>query len=114
MKKFITNNWKKILIAITAICIIINLGIKIIQKPNVIPGYIENGPVVESDMIDNITDATTEIPDNPSDIEGEPAEETGTDNKLFKILVILIVALGGIFLFTELFEKDDKADKKKK
>ena len=118
MKKFIANNWKKILIVITAICIIINLGIKIIQKPNVIPGYIENGPVVESDVIDNITDATGEVADkvedNPNDIEGEPAEEKGTDKKLFKIMVILIVALGGIFLFSALFEKDDKADKKKK
>ncbi|MBR4110905.1 MAG: hypothetical protein IKK43_04390 [Clostridia bacterium] len=118
MKKFIANNWKKILIFIGVILIIINVGLKIIQKPNVVTGYIENGPVIEKDIFDKIgdtaDDATGNIKDNPHDIKDEYGEKTGIDTKFFKMMIITGVIVGGIILFSSIFESDEKKDAKKK
>lgn len=118
MKKFIANNWKKILIFIGVICIIVNIGIKAIQKTNVVTGYIENGPVIEKDIFDKIgdtaEDATGNVKDNPDDIKDPYGDKTGIDSKLFKIMVIAIVLLIIVVVITSLFEKDTKKDDKKK
>lgn len=118
MKKFIANNWKKILIFIGVVLIIINIGLKIMQKPNVVTGYIENGPVIEKDIFDKIgdtaEDAAGKVEDNPNDIEDEYGEKTGVDTKFFRIMIITGVIVGGIILFSSLFESEDKKDAKKK
>ncbi|MBO5178796.1 MAG: hypothetical protein J6B87_00395 [Clostridia bacterium] len=118
MKKFIANNWKKILIVIGVILIIINVGLKLMQEPNVVTGYIENGPIIEKDMFDKIgdtaEDATGNVKDNPDDIKDEYGEKTGIDTKFFRIMIITGVIVGGIILFSSLFESDDKKDAKKK
>lgn len=118
MKKIIANNWKKILIFIGIVLIIINVGLKFMQKPNVITGYIENGPVIEQDMFDKIAgtteDAAGNIKDNPNDIKDEYGEKTGIDTKFFRIMIITGVIVGGIILFSSIFESDEKKDAKKK
>ena len=118
MKKFIANNWKKIMITIGVILIILNLGLKLIQKPNVVTGYIENGPVVEEDVFDKIfgfaDDTTDKVEDNPNDIEDEYGKQTGIDSKLFKGMIIVGAIVIGIVIISSLFEGGDKKDAKKK
>ncbi len=118
MKKFISKNWKKILITIGVVCIIINLGVKILQDTNVVTGYIENGPVIEKDIFDNITDTTEDavdkVEDNPNDIEDEYGKETGIDSKSFKTMIVAGAIVLGVVILGSLLDGDDKKPAKKK
>lgn len=119
MKKFISKNWKKILIIIGVVCLIINIGIKILQKTNVVTGYVENGPVIEADMFDKIfgvaEDAADNVEDNPHDIKDEYGEQTGIDTKLFRGMIIIGAIVIGLFILSSLIEGGgDKKDAKKK
>lgn len=119
MKKFISKNWKKILIIIGAICIIINIGVKIIQDTNVVTGYIENGPVMEEDIFDKIfgvaEDVTGNVEDNPHDIKDDYGEQTGIDSRLFRGMIVVGAIVLGIVIISSLFEGGgDKKDAKKK
>lgn len=119
MKKFISKNWKKILITIGVVCIIINLGVKILQDTNVITGYVENGPIIEKDIFDGISDvadgATNKVEDNPNDIKDEYGEKTGVDTKSFKTMIIAgAIVLGVVIIGSLLDGSDDKKSAKKK
>lgn len=119
MKKFISKNWKKILITIGVICIIINLGVKILQDTNVVTGYIENGPVIEEDIFDGISnaadDAVDKVEDNPNDIKDEYGEKTGIDTKSFKTMIIAGAIVLGVVIIGSILDGsgDKKSDKKK-
>lgn len=119
MKKFISKNWKKILIAIGVVCIIINLGVKILQDTNVVTGYVENGPIIEKDIFDGISDAAdnaaNKVEDNPNDIEDDYGKETGIDSKTFKTMIIAGAIVIGVVIIGSLLDgSDDKKSGKKK
>lgn len=118
MKKFFANNWKKILFIIGTILIILNIGTKVIQEPEVVTGYIENGPVIEKDIFDKVEDtaigATTKIEDNAADIKDGYGEQTGIDAKLYRILIIAGAIVLGILILSSLVEGDSKKAEKKK
>lgn len=60
MKKFITNNWKKILVCIGAIFIIINVFTKITVDKTLLADYIKYGKNIEkSDIVGNVAEVVT-------------------------------------------------------
>ena len=60
MKSFITNNWKKILIFIGSISIIVNAIIKIATNKTLLADYVKYGKNIEkSEILENATEVIT-------------------------------------------------------
>ena len=104
MKKFITNNWKKILIIIGVVFIIMNLITKLTIDKTLLSDYIKYGKDIEKpDIIGNVSEAvsgaTTEAP-------------FGSD--LIKFIMILVGLILLIVILTSLGDKAAANAKAKK
>ena len=104
MKKFITNNWQKILIFIGAIFIIINVFSKIFTDKTLLADYIKYGKDIE--MPEIIENASQIIISNTTTIE------TPFSPELIKIILLII----GVILFAVILSSigDRAAAKAKK
>lgn len=116
MKNFINKIWKKLLIIIGVVCLLVNIYLKFITPATIIRDYPENGKNIESDFIDNFTqiaDNTVEKGDEAStDISASISNETGLDQKWVKTGILFIGAILVISIMSALFDK--KGAKKKK
>lgn len=101
MKKFITNNWKKILIIIGAVFIVINLITKLTVDKTLLSDYIKYGKDIEKpEIIENVSETVTNA-----------ASKLPLETELIKIIMI---AGGVILLIIILTSLGDRAAAKAK
>lgn len=90
MKKFITNNWEKILIFIGIICILINISLKLSTEKTLLNDYIKYGKDVQSgtvssgNIIGNISETVT---------DGSLVSESPFTPEITKIIILIIAAV---------------------
>ena len=95
MAKLIMKSWKKVLILLGVLCILVLLYQKIAIKPNIVENYLDSDMSVDSDLIDGVGNATEQITDKvESDIANSSDENDETMSTVWKWGFII----GGIFL----------------
>lgn len=101
MKKFITNNWKKILMFIGAIFIVINVFTKITIDKTLLSDYIKYGKDIEKpNILENVTQVTNGI-------------ETPFGPDFAKLIVVAVVLILLVIIITSLGDKAGTKAKKK-
>lgn len=119
MKKFISKNWKNILMVIGGIFLVIDLFF-IITVPATIPqDFKEYGPNVESDVFDGASNITEEI--GNVGVSGESAglvtdvsESTGLSPTIAKALLVFGFLFIIILVISSVVDNPGGGDKKKK
>lgn len=116
MAKLITNNWKKLLIILGAICILILLYQKIVIKPNIVNDYLDSDIYVESDIFDSVQNGAGQISDKvEDDIANNPvtSESDNTMQNVIKWAVIIGIIFLAIMLLDSLLQGSGDAKSKK-
>lgn len=107
MKKWITNNWKKILICIGVVAMIVIFIEKLIAPKTIISDYIKYGKVVTP------TEGTSELVDSAK--ENIHSVWNSVDPQFAKLVVIMMVAiLIVVFISSVASKAGEKKDTKKK
>ncbi len=124
MKKFISKNWKNIILIIGGIFILIDL-LGILTTPATIPqDFLEYGPNVESDIFDKVNDSANEIGNidvsndstsgEKADLATNISENTGIPPELSRGFLFFGVGFILIVIISCIVEGSGGADKKKK
>ncbi|MBQ9314348.1 MAG: hypothetical protein IJ220_05020 [Clostridia bacterium] len=104
MKKFLSKNWKTILIIIAGIFIVLNIVNKCIAPHTLVGEYAKYGPDVEaSDFNINADKIINEVK------ESAPA---GIPNNIFRIAVIFAVGLLVVAIISDISNKKPAPKKK--
>lgn len=106
MKKFFTKYWKRILIIIAGIFIVINVIGKCVAPRNLIEEYVEYGPNIESS---ESTGNKTDVDQVVTDIQ----EASPFNEDMFRLVMILVVGLVGAVVISEITTKKSSPAKKK-
>lgn len=104
MKKFLSKNWKKILIIIAIIFIILNIVHKVIAPHILVEEYAKYGADVAAANIS--IDASNIINDIK---ESKPA---GIPNDVFRLLIILVVGIFAAVIISDISTKKPAPKKK--
>jgi hypothetical protein len=102
MKEMITNNWKKILMAIGGFFIVINIIYKIAAPKTLLKDYIKYGKDVQSSKI---IEEVTEVVQPPNNL---------VNGDMLRIVLILGALILFVVLITTIAEKKSGASAKKK
>lgn len=132
MKKFISKNWKNILLIIGAIFLVIDLFFIITTPATVSEDFLKYGPNIESDIFDATETITGEVNDNinesisqENNADKESGEDTGLIDKvsestgmspnLAQGLIIFSIALVGLLILSGIMDGSSasKGGKKK-
>lgn len=124
MKKFISKNWKNIILIIGGIFILIDL-LGIVTTPATIPqDFLEYGPNIESDIFDKVNDSANELGNidvsndsnsgESSDLTTSISDKTGIPPELSRGLLIFGVGFVLIVIISSIVEGSGGGDKKKK
>ena len=116
MKKFISNNWQKILIFIGAVFIILNVFSKLSAEKSLLDDYVEYGPTIQKEntqlmgkgesIINNVTETVT---------NNSLSSEFPFPPELIKLIIILIAAILFVVVLSSIGDRvAAKAKAKKK
>ena len=112
MKKFLSNNWRRVIFSIAGLIILINLIFVIFTPKTVIEDFVEYGPDYSADLIDkaNDIDTNTEIIDNASN---RMSNDTGISSNAAKGIIIFAVIALAILILQNIIDGNQAAAKKK-
>lgn len=116
MKNFLSKYWKRILILIASVFIIINIVNKCVAPHTLIGEIAEYGPDISSSQEkENGEDETTEKSgENLSDsIVNNITENSPFNGEMVRIIAIFAIALIGVCVISDLANKKSSGGKKK-
>ena len=118
MKKFLSNNWKRIMYVICAIAIVINLGIIFLTPSSIVKEYAKYGPTVKTNSIidlDYSGDISVKAGDVVDDLTDRMVDSTGTSDDGARIVVIGAILVCGVLILSTLIDSaSSSSDSKKK
>ncbi len=118
MKKFFSDNWRRIILVLCAIAIVINVGIIFLTPSSIVKEYAEYGPTVHPSSIGRISysgDIEGKANDVVDDLTDRMATETGTSDETARIVVIGAILVCGVLILSTLIDSaSSSSDAKKK
>ncbi|MBQ9267757.1 MAG: hypothetical protein IJ217_05755 [Clostridia bacterium] len=120
MGKLLKKNWKKILIVLGAVVLVILLYYKVAWKPSVVNDYVRSEINIERDVIDSVKDTASnvsnEVKEGAENLENKANETDENGQKGSRSIVGWGIILGAIIVGILILDAimQPSSDKKKK
>ena len=109
MKKFISQNWKRIIYVFAGFAILVNL-INVAFTPAVIvEDYYKYGPTYSHDILDKAQNLEFEVDESAETM----AENTGMEQNTARIIIIFSLLLCGVLILSNIVDGGSAPAKKK-
>ncbi len=106
MKTLLTKYWKRILILIAVIFIVINIVNKCVAPHIIVDEYAKYGPDV------NYEDSSLNIVGGSNDLMNDVQKNSPFDENMFRIIVLFVILIIGALLLGDIVSKKSTAKKK--
>ncbi len=113
MKKFLMNNWKKIIYVIAGFAIILNL-INVSTTPTtIVDDFYRYGPNYSKDILDNAKDINVDADGHINETSIMMSNDTGIETNYTRGIIIFTLLIVGILILQNIMDSKAAPAKKK-